>query len=136
MFESLRPKLNTFRDESKRELFDVPEGLRPSEDTPAPARFLPGFDNAILGHAARIIANEHRPRVATKNLQILPTFLLDGFVAGTWEFTSTRKAATLTLSPFTPLARAAKRNLAEETEQLLRFLTPEGANSEVLFIEA
>ena len=135
VFESLRPKLRTFRDENKRELFDIPDGLLAVEDAPAPVRFLPGFDNAILGHAdrSRIIADEHRPRVATKNLQILPTFLVDGFVAGTWEVVFAKKTATLTVSPFKSLARAAQRDLSEEAEQLIRLLAPVAAISEIRF---
>ena len=50
VLEELRPQLVTFRDDRKRELFDLPDAPRPSEDTPAPARFLPGFDNLILSH--------------------------------------------------------------------------------------
>jgi hypothetical protein len=137
VFEKLRRRLNVFRDEGKRELFDVPDGLRPAEDTPAPVRLLPGFDNVILGHAerSRIIADEHRPRVATKNLQILPTFLLDGFVAGTWEIASTKSTAKVTISPFKPVTRATKRDLTDEAEQLIRFLIPDAPRSEVLFTE-
>lgn len=138
VFQKLRPRLRVFRDESERELFDLPDGLLPDEDTPAPVRFLPGFDNAILGHAdrSRIIADEHRPRVTTRNLQVLPTFLVDGFVAGTWEIASAKSAVKLTISPFKPTARAAKRDLTEEAEQLIRFLTPNAPRSEVLFTGA
>ena len=138
VFEALRPKLEVFRDERKRELFDVPGALLPPEDTPAPVRFLPGFDNVILAHAdrTRIIADEYRPRVATKNLQILPTFLVDGFVAGTWDYTFVKKSAVLSVSPFKKFERAAKRDLAEAGELLVRFLAPDAGHSEVTFQEA
>jgi len=88
VLEDLRPKLKTFRDERKRELFDLPDAPRPTEDTPAPVRFLPGLDNVILAYAdrTRIIADEHRSLVTTRNLQVLPTFLVAGFVAGTWKY--------------------------------------------------
>lgn len=133
-FENLRPKLTVQRDERKRELFDVPGAPLPEEDTAAPVRFLPGFDNVILGHAdrSRIIADEHRPRVATKNLQILPTFLVDGFVAGTWDLAIAKKSATLTISPFKPLARKVKDDVAREAETLVQFLYPGGNRSPVV----
>ncbi len=135
VFDKMRPTLKTFRDERKRELFDVLKGPQPPEDTPAPVRFLPAFDNAILAHAdrTRIIADEHRARVATKNLQILPTFLADGFAAGTWELSLAKKTARLTISPFKPLARGIKQDLTAEAELLVRFMAPDALRSEVLF---
>ncbi|WP_074315279.1 winged helix DNA-binding domain-containing protein [Singulisphaera sp. GP187] len=136
--EALRPRLKTFRDDRKRELFDLPEAPRPPEETPAPVRFLPGFDNIILSHAdrTRIIADEYRPRVTTKNLLVLPTFLVDGFVAGTWKVMIAKKAACLTLSPFTALAKPAKAELAEEGEQLVRFIEPDAVGWSVKFAAA
>ena len=54
---------------------------------PAPVRFLPEWDNLPLGHAdrRRVISEAHRKALVTKNLLIPPTFLVDGFVAGTWQ---------------------------------------------------
>ena len=40
VFEAMRPSLVTFRAEDNRELFDLPDAPRPSEDTEAPVRFL------------------------------------------------------------------------------------------------
>ena len=107
VFDAMRPELVTFRDERKRELFDLPEAPRPHEDTPAPVRFLPDFDNVILSHAdrSRVIADAHRPRVTTKNLQVPGTFLVDGMVAGTWKAERKKAAATLLLTPFGSLRR-------------------------------
>lgn len=53
IFEELRPKLVTFRDEKGRELFDLPKAPRPDEDVDAPVRFLPDYDNVLLGHTDR-----------------------------------------------------------------------------------
>jgi Winged helix DNA-binding domain len=124
VLETLRPKLRVFRDERKRELFDLPKAPRPLEESTAPVRFLPDFDNVILAHAdrTRIIADEHRPRVVTRNFLVLPTFLLDGFVAGTWKTTLVKKTATLVVTPFAPLPKAAKSELTSEGGELLRFI--------------
>lgn len=123
VFEELRPELVTFRDERKRELFDVADAPRPSADVDAPVRFLPDYDNVRLAWSdrARIIADEHLPLVATKNLRVLPTFLVDGFVAGTWNIARKTKSATLTVVPFGKLARKVRDEVAAEGEALLRF---------------
>jgi hypothetical protein len=123
LFDELRPKLETFEGERKRELFDLPDAPRPEEDVEAPVRFLPEFDNLLLAHddRSRIISAEHQPRVATKNLRILATFLVDGFVAGIWTFGRKAKSATLTLTPFIKLDKRTQKALEEEGEKLVRF---------------
>ena len=123
MFEELRPKLRTFRDERGRELFDLPSAPRPDADVPAPARFLPEFDNIILSHAdrTRIVDDAHRPAIVTKNLQVRATFLVDGFVAGTWSVERKKAAATMIVQPFTKLSRAVQQDLQREAQLLLEF---------------
>ncbi len=83
--DRLQPCLSTFRDERGRELFDLLDAPRPDLDTPAPARFLPEFDNLILSHGdrTRVIADEYRKAIASKNGMVPATFLVDGFVQGT-----------------------------------------------------
>jgi hypothetical protein len=127
LLEALRPKLTTFADERGRELFDLPKAPRPGEDEVAPVRFLPEFDNLLLAYAdrTRFVAKEHRPRVASRNLFVPATFLVDGAVRGTWRVERKRKSASLVLEPFVPLARTIRRELAEEGESLLRFLEPD-----------
>jgi hypothetical protein len=114
-------------------LYDVPGAPRPAADTPAPVRFLPAFDNMLLAHKdrTRIIDDEHRPKVVTKNLRIHPTFLVDGFAAGMWSIKATKKKATLTVEPFAKLTRKAQRELTEEGEALLRFAEPEVGSVDV-----
>jgi hypothetical protein len=135
VFEALRPKLRTFRDERNRELFDLPRAPRPAGDVPAPARFLPDYDNVILAHAdrSRLIADEYRPLVSTANLQILPTFLVAGVVAGTWKVVRERSTARLTASPFEPLSKPVIAELNDEANALLRFIEPDARDREVRF---
>lgn len=119
LFDELRPKLTTFRD-GKRELFDLPDAPRPDEDAEAPVRLLPEFDSVLLAHAdrRRIIADEDRPRIATKNLRIPAVFLVDGFVAGTWTIEKKKVA----LAPFRKLPKKVLSELEEEGERLLTLL--------------
>lgn len=134
-FDALRPKLTSLHDERGRELVDVKGAKLVDEDTDAPVRFLPEFDNLLLAHAdrTRIIADEYRPRVATKNLRILATFLVDGFVAGTWSIQRKTKTATLTIAPFVKLTRAVRDALADEGERLLRFAEEDASAFAVAF---
>jgi hypothetical protein len=137
VFERLRPRLRTFRDEGGTELFDLPEGPRPDPDAPAPARFVAAFDNLILSHAdrTRIIAAEHRIAIASKNGMVPATFLIDGFVRGTWKVTRDHGTATLSIEPFEPLSKQDREALAEEGERLLNFMTGGTGTFEVRFVE-
>jgi hypothetical protein len=124
VFEALRPQLAVFKGESgRRELFDLPDAPRPDADVPAPARFLPEFDNLGLAHAdrTRLVADEHRGALVTKNLRVRATVLWDGMVAGTWELERRRAAATLVVTPFRALPARAEKALIAEGEALLRF---------------
>ena len=119
-----------------RTLHDVRDGPRPGGDTEAPARFLAAFDSAILAYApkrrSRLVPDGTFDRIYNRaNLQIRPTFLLDGFVAGTWSAEVKGKKATLTLRPFTRLPRGAKGALTEEGEALLAGVYPKAANRSV-----
>ena len=132
-FEALRPRLLTSKDERGRELFDLPEAPRPDGDHPAPPRFLPEFDSLVLAHAdrSRLLADEHRALVVTKNLRVRATFLWDGSVAGTWGVERRRGNATLRLAPFAPLPGPAVDELGHEGDALLRFLEPDAAARDV-----
>jgi hypothetical protein len=131
--KGMRDTLEVFADERGRELFDLPDAPRPDAATPAPPRFLPEFDNLVLAHddRTRLIADEHRPLVTTKNLRVRATFLVDGSVAGTWTIEVRRKVATLHLAPFARLAKSAAKALAQEGEGLVRFAEPDAADHAV-----
>ena len=121
--ERLRPRLSIFGDEQGRELFDLPDAPRPDPGVPAPPRFVPEFDNLILSHAdrSRVISDEHRKAIASRNGMVPATVLVDGFVRGTWRAERTRSKATLEIEPFEPLSREDRDALAEEGERLARF---------------
>ena len=128
VFERLRPTLATFCDEEGRELFDLRDAPRPDADTPAPPRFLPEYDNALVAHAERrrIIDAEHRERVFTKG-----TLLVDGFVQGTWKLTSNRRRATLAIETFRRLPKRHAAGVEREGERMLVFAAPDGASREL-----
>ena len=134
--DRLRPKLIVFRD-GKRELFDLPDAPRPDADVPAPVRLIPEYDNVITTRAdERFVAKADRPRVFLSALRIAATVLVDGFAAGTWKLEATKKAATLTIEPFKPLAARVKKEVEAEAESLLKFAEPEARTHEVRFAKA
>lgn len=124
-FEALRPKLVTFTGEGGRELFDLPDAPRPDPETSAPPRFMPVYDNAVLGFANRdrILAGAP-PRAVPQNTNVR-AFLIDGFVAGFWKLEEGKGRATLTLEPFAKLAKKDERALFAEGARLATFLEPE-----------
>ena len=68
-----------------------------------------------------------------RNLRVLATFLVDGFVAGTWKHELAKAKATLVIRPFKPLTRAAREELAIEGDALLRFLKADADSFHVRF---
>jgi hypothetical protein len=118
-FDALR--LRRFESEDREELLDLPRAPLPPADTEAPVRFLPTWDATLLVHARRtaILPEEYRPRIFhTKNPQSVPTFLVDGAVAGVWRESGGR----VELEPFHLLERSAMRALREEAARLEGFL--------------
>ena len=112
-----RLTLRRFRDEAGKELLDLPRVPLPDPDTPAPVRFLPTWDAALLVHARRtgILPERFRPLVFNTRIPpSVPTFVVDGAVAGTWRYDDGR----IELEPFEKLDRAVLRELREEGERL------------------
>jgi hypothetical protein len=115
-----RCAVSRFRDESGAELVDLPDGPLPDPATPAPVRFLGTWDATLLIHARRtqLLPEAYRPRVfATTMPRSVPTFLVDGQVAGTWRYADGR----VVTSPFHDLPAAARRALDSEAERLAAF---------------
>ncbi|QXE37041.1 winged helix DNA-binding domain-containing protein [Streptomyces sp. GMY02] len=114
---AIRGELVTFRDEQGRELLDLPDAPRPDPDTPAPVRFLPAFDNAILGYhdRGRIIDAPHRG-LSVAGARVV---LVDGRTAATW----TTKADTVTITPLRDFTRAEHTAVTEEAQNLASFLS-------------
>jgi hypothetical protein len=124
--DRLRPRLATFRDDHDRELFDRPDAPRPDPETPAPPRFLPEYDNVLIGHAdrSRIIPAGRRIPLPPGNGATQGTILLDGMFAGEWRIATAGGLATLAIKPFAPIAPAVLPALTEEGTRLLGFARP------------
>jgi hypothetical protein len=125
----LRPRLRTFRDARGRELLDLPDGVLPDPQTPAPPRFLPAFDNAVLAYddRSRIIDPAHRGL----SVQGARFVLVDGRVAGTWMVASDGGTATLRITVLSGLARRDADAVVAEGQRLLGFFGDDAARQRV-----
>ncbi|CAL9581011.1 winged helix DNA-binding domain-containing protein [Streptomyces sp. enrichment culture] len=114
--KACRDELLVFRDERGRELFDLPDAPRPDPGTPAPVRFLPAFDNVVLGHhdRSRIIDDRHLGLSVAGHRMVL----VDGRVTATWAV----RDRALRVSPLRPLTAAERKDVRAEGQDLAVFL--------------
>ena len=115
-----RLSLVRHRDEAGRELLDLPDAPLPDAATPAPVRFLPHWDAALLVHARRtgILPERHRARVFhTRNPFSVGTVLVDGRVAGAWSL----RDGTIVVDLYDELGAVARRAIEQEREALEDF---------------
>lgn len=113
-------ELVRYRDEDGRELVDLPGSPLPDPDTPAPVRFLPHWDAALLVHARRtgLLPEPYRPRVfSSKNPFSVGTYLVDGRVRGAWSLRDGR----IVLDPFEDLPSRTRREVERERAALEAF---------------
>ncbi|SNT27206.1 Winged helix DNA-binding domain-containing protein [Asanoa hainanensis] len=103
-------------------LLDVAGLTLPPEDTPAPPRLLGMWDNVLLAYAdrTRVIPADYRPLVVRRNGDVLPTLLVDGYVAGVWR--PAEDGTGIEASAFHPLSEDAWAGLAAEAGALSAFL--------------
>ena len=132
--ERLRPRLRTFRDESGKELFDLPDAPRPDPDTPAPPRFMPEYDNIFLAYAnrSRIGSAKHGAMLSTET-GMVQALLVDGFVAGTWRIVQKAGKAMLLVEHFEPVSKRNGVAVVEEGKRLLQFVAPDVHNVGIVF---
>jgi hypothetical protein len=125
--DRLRPRLRVFRDERGRELLDLPDAPIATGDEPAPPRFLPWFDNILLGHddRSRVLPYGHRLGVVGGSAFVL----VDGFARATWRISWSPEVATLDIQPLEPLADVDE--IEAEGARLLEFAAPGSDRREV-----
>ena len=122
--QTMAGTLTTLTGPGGRELFDVPGAPITGGDTPAPPRLMAMWDSILLAYAdrSRIIPAEYRPRVIQRNGDVLPTLLVDGFVAGVWRPVEEGIEA----HAFHPLSDDTWDGLTREARSLLGLLAGRG----------
>lgn len=131
---AMADELVAFSDDDGVVLHDLPDAPRPGPDVSAPVRLLGEFDNLILSHAdrRRVVPEEHRARLATRNGMQPATVLVDGTVAGTWRVDrGTRSAAVDVELWATRSSKATRSAIESEGARLLDLLAPEATGRDV-----
>jgi len=101
-------------------LFDVPGAPLPAEDTPAPPRLMPMWDSILLAYhdRSRVFPPDYRRLVIRQNGDVLPTLLVDGYVAGV----SRPVGGGIEATAFHRLSDEAWTGLAAEARALMAVL--------------
>src|SRR5262249_24503155 len=117
-FELLR--LRSFRDEQGRELLDLPRAPLVPEDTPAPPRLLPRWDELLLAHKdrTRVLPDEYRKAAIQRNGDVQQPSLVGGGRGARGARAGNRTGP----EPFAPLPRTARRELEAEAARLNSWL--------------
>ncbi|HEY7278923.1 MAG TPA: winged helix DNA-binding domain-containing protein [Trebonia sp.] len=134
--EPMRPRLRVLAGENGRELFDLDGAPLADADGPAPLRFLPEYDNALLGHADRgrvmpdgVTFTKYAERLRPRSV-IRGAVLAGGFLAGTWSVGKADGGAhVLRVDPFARLSPADAAAAEETGRKLLTFVTGQPGES-------
>ena len=134
----LAPTLETlavYQDEAGRRLYDLPDQPRLAGDVPAPIRFLPEYDNLLIGHRdrSRILPHAHRKKVFLSAGRVLGSVLVDGFVAAIWTSKRDKTGAALRVTVFERQADAIVESIEAEGMKLLRFIEDDASDCRVEF---
>jgi Winged helix DNA-binding domain len=101
---------------------DVPQMEKATATT---VRLLPNFDPYTLAAnrgCAAILPDEYKARVYRVAGWISPVLLVNGAVAGVWQYTQQRGKIIVQVEPFSSLSAEVEALVAAETERIGRFL--------------
>jgi hypothetical protein len=133
LLQSLLPRLVVYEDEGGRDLLDVPDGLLPDPETPAQIRFLPVYDNVVLGHRDRTrIVPPDVGSALPLTQENIGSVLIDGTVGARWQMRHEGGGALLRVDLLREVPAAIPAEVEAEASMALAFLLPgSGARVEV-----
>jgi hypothetical protein len=87
-------------------------------------RLLPYFDTFLLGHKERqhLVPLKHQSKVYRAQGWIAPVVLIDGRVAGIWEYALEKNRIRFQVKKFEPIPRQALAMIEQEAQDFARFL--------------
>ena len=112
----------------------MPDAPLPDPDVPAPVRFLPEYDNAVLSHADRSRYTPDDIAALATDGPVHGTALVDGSIAATWSTVAEDDRVTMTVRHLARLRPHERDELAAEGERALRFLEPDAAAVDVRLV--
>jgi hypothetical protein len=118
-------RLTRYRDEDGRELLDLAVAPLPDENLPVPPRLLPMWDETLLAYAdrSRVLPEAYRKRVIVRGGDVLPTFTLDGYVAGLWWVeVGAGGRPRIALEPFEAIGAADREGLESEAQRIAELI--------------
>lgn len=127
--ETLGDRVRRFRGSDGRELVDLVDAPLATGEEPAPVRFLARWDSVLIGYERRdrILPNAIAEDVIrSKHGDFLPSFTVDGFVAGTWAVAAVAGRTVVTLRPSVPIGAAARSEVTDEAGRLAGFASRGG----------
>jgi hypothetical protein len=87
-------------------------------------RLLPYFDTFILGHKERahLMDKQHFPKIYRPQGWVSPVVLVDGRVAGVWNYKQEKNRLVISLEKFASFSRPVLTRLREEAQHVGSFL--------------
>ena len=125
--DRLGNRLRRFSTDEGAELVDLPDAPLPDPDTPAPVRFLPEYDNALLSYADRrrvISGTEYAPLLGGPGGYV-GTVMVDGFVCAMWAVRRDKARARMEIRPSLPLSAQSRDDVVAEGLRLLQLVAPD-----------
>jgi hypothetical protein len=119
--EGMSDELVALTGEDGVELLDGADGVVVDEDVPAPPRFLPEYDNVLLGHAdrSRFFVDGVVPPGWVGNL------LVDGIFSGWWKIGKMGKERHLEVHLLRKVSRSDMTAVGDEAERLIQLAHPD-----------
>jgi hypothetical protein len=133
--DGLGEEIRHVRAADGRDLIDLANAPVATGDEDPPTRFLSRWDTVIIGYddRSRILPPKLAPVVLKKNADIAATFLVDGFVGGTWTSETVKGEGVLRMSPLVKVSKRDRTALEDEGERLVRFVERDAARHEVVW---